>query len=147
MYEVISGLRPYHNISHNENLAIRICQGLRPRFNIKVPQLIVQLIKGCLDSDPLKRPKAKEIEDILYNWYRGNGLLQTQIKEADNINNNSPNITIPSTSLGLLTYESRLLDFNNLPEPKNSDDYYEQNDNIISKEFLESLEYCRIDIP
>ncbi|GET52784.1 uncharacterized protein OCT59_016994 [Rhizophagus irregularis] len=102
---------------------------------------------GCLDSDPLKRPKAKEIEDILYNWYRGNGLLQTQIKEADNINNNSPNITIPSTSLGLLTYESRLLDFNNLPEPKNSDDYYEQNDNIISKEFLESLEYCRIDIP
>ncbi|RGB24536.1 hypothetical protein C1646_821546 [Rhizophagus diaphanus] len=30
------------------------------------------------------------------------------------------------------TYSSRLLSYNNLPEPKNSNDYYEQNDNIIS---------------
>ncbi|EXX69111.1 Tpk1p [Rhizophagus irregularis DAOM 197198w] len=150
MYEVISGLRPYHNISH-ENLAIKICKGLRPRFNIKVPQLIVQLIKGCLDSDPLKRPKAEEIEIILYTWLckpsdKQTVVLRTQIEEADNINNNSPNITIPSTSLGF-SYETRSLNFNNLPEPKNSDDYYEQNDNIISKEFSDSLEYCRIDIP
>ncbi|EXX50530.1 Tpk1p [Rhizophagus irregularis DAOM 197198w] len=141
MYEVISGLRPYHDyISHDENLAIKICKGLRPRFNIKVPQLIVQLIKICLDSDPLKRPKAEEIEIILYTWlYEQNDeqivVLQTQIDEADDINSNSPNISTPSTNIGLLTYESRLLDFNSLPEPKNSDDYYEQNDDIISKEF------------
>jgi hypothetical protein len=32
-------------------------------------------------------------------------------------------------------YISRLIDSNNLPEPKNSDDYYEQNDDIISKRF------------
>ncbi|GBB97826.1 hypothetical protein RclHR1_03080015 [Rhizophagus clarus] len=37
-------------------------------------------------------------------------------------------------------YTSRLLDFNNLPEPKNSDDYYEQDDIIISKEFSDSLQ-------
>ncbi|CAB4392959.1 unnamed protein product [Rhizophagus irregularis] len=37
-------------------------------------------------------------------------------------------------------YTSRSLDFNNLPEPKNSDDYYEKNDNIISEEFSESLQ-------
>ncbi|EXX67155.1 Ypk2p [Rhizophagus irregularis DAOM 197198w] len=38
MYEVISGLPPYHDVSHDKNLAIKICQGLRPRFsNIKVP--------------------------------------------------------------------------------------------------------------
>ncbi|CAB4380716.1 unnamed protein product [Rhizophagus irregularis] len=54
---------------------------------------------------------------------------------------------MPSTSLGLsykphsgATYSSRLLNYNNLPEPKNSDDYYEQNDNIISIEFSESLQ-------
>ncbi|UZO24700.1 uncharacterized protein OCT59_016995 [Rhizophagus irregularis] len=151
MYEVISGLRPYHNISH-ENLALFICQGLRPRFNIKVPQLIVQLTKRCLDSDPLKRPKAREIENILYSWlYKPSDkqtiVLRTQIEEADNINNNSPNITIPLTNLGLLSYESRLLNINNLPEPKNSDDYYEQNDNIISKEFSDSLECCQVNIP
>jgi serine/threonine protein kinase len=45
MYEVISGLPPYYDVSHNENLAIKICQGLRPRFNIKVLQLIVHFIK------------------------------------------------------------------------------------------------------
>jgi hypothetical protein len=28
-------------------------------------------------------------------------------------------------------YTSRLLDFSNLPEPKNSDDYYKQTGNII----------------
>ncbi|RGB23130.1 hypothetical protein C1646_677343 [Rhizophagus diaphanus] len=37
-------------------------------------------------------------------------------------------------------YTSRLLDFNNLPKPKNSDDYYEENDNIISMKFSESLQ-------
>ncbi|PKB93434.1 hypothetical protein RhiirA5_441295, partial [Rhizophagus irregularis] len=37
-------------------------------------------------------------------------------------------------------YTSRLLNFNNLPKPKNSDYYYEQNDNIISEEFSESLQ-------
>ncbi|GBC14621.2 kinase-like domain-containing protein [Rhizophagus irregularis DAOM 181602=DAOM 197198] len=104
------------------------------------------------DSDPLKRPKAEEIEIILYTWlYEQNDeqivVLQTQIDEADDINSNSPNISTPSTNIGLLTYESRLLDFNSLPEPKNSDDYYEQNDDIISKEFSESLEYCQVNIP
>ncbi|RIA84428.1 kinase-like domain-containing protein [Glomus cerebriforme] len=53
MYEVFSGLLPYHDVSHNQNLALKICQGLRPRFDIKVPQLIVHLIKRCLDADTL----------------------------------------------------------------------------------------------
>jgi len=68
MYEVISGLPPYHDISHDNNLAIKICQGLRPRFNIKVPQLIVHLIKRCLDANPLNRPSVNEIADIVYSW-------------------------------------------------------------------------------
>jgi hypothetical protein len=37
-------------------------------------------------------------------------------------------------------YTSRLLDFNDLPEPRNSDDYYhEQNDDIISEKFSSKL--------
>jgi hypothetical protein len=46
-----------------------------------------------------------------------------------------------STNLGMsyethseAVYTSRLLNFSNLPEPKNSDDYYEENNNIISME-------------
>jgi serine/threonine protein kinase len=141
-YEVISGLPPFHNISHDENLAIKICQGLRPRFNIKVPQLIVHLIKSCLDVNPLKRPEANEIRYILYMWrHKQTKELQAQIEEADRINKKS-NFSMPSTSLGLsyethteAIYISRLLSFDNLPEPKNSVDYYNQDYNIISVEF------------
>ncbi|RIA87166.1 kinase-like domain-containing protein, partial [Glomus cerebriforme] len=61
MYEMISGLPPYHDVSHDENLAMKICQGLRPRFNIKVPQLIVHLIKRCLDANQLNRPTVQEV--------------------------------------------------------------------------------------
>jgi serine/threonine protein kinase len=144
MYEVISGLPPYHDISHDKNLAIKICQGLRPRFHIKVPQLIVHLIKRCLDANPLNRPTAKEIEEIFYLWwnmFNSQAELQKQIREADEINKKlSTSSSVPSTSLALsyethseaIYYTSRLLDFNNLPEPKNSDDYYERYDNIIT---------------
>ncbi|RIA85007.1 kinase-like domain-containing protein [Glomus cerebriforme] len=157
MYEVISGLPPYHDVSHDENLGIKICQGIRPRFNIKVPQLIVHLIKRCLDANPLNRPTADEIHLTLCKWYHE--LRETdetiefeetelikQIKEAEEINNNSETShNIPLTSLSYEThseaiYTSRLLKFNNLPEPKNSDDYYEQNNNIISTEFSDSLQ-------
>jgi serine/threonine protein kinase len=141
MYEIISGLLPYYDLSHDNCLAIKICCGLRPRFNIKVPQLIVYLIKRCLDADPLNRPIAREIKDILCKWQNESAELRAQIKETE-INNNSSKNSISSTSLGIsykihseAIYTSRLLNFTNLPEPKNSNDYYKQNDNIISIEF------------
>ncbi|RIA86403.1 kinase-like domain-containing protein [Glomus cerebriforme] len=149
MYEVISGLSPYHDVSHDQNLALKICQGLRPRFDIKVPQLIVHLIKRCLDANQLNRPSASEIEDILNQWREEvEGTEETeifkQIKEADEINNELQT-NIPSTNLSYEThsgaiYTSRLLNFNNLPEPKNSDDYYKHYDNIISTEYSENLQ-------
>ncbi|RGB39016.1 hypothetical protein C1646_690964, partial [Rhizophagus diaphanus] len=151
MYEVISGLPPYHDVSHDRNLSVKICQGLRPRFNIKVPQLIIHLIKRCLDANPLNRPMIKEIREILDPWYYFFGdqrELQKQIKEAEKINNSLPTSSIPSTNLGLTyethseaVYTSRLLNFNNLPEPKNSDDYYdERNNNIISEKFSDETQ-------
>ncbi|PKY63469.1 hypothetical protein RhiirA4_492500, partial [Rhizophagus irregularis] len=73
--------------------------------------------------------------------------LCRQIKEADEFNNNLSTSIITSTNLGLsyethsgAIYISRLLSYNNLPEPKNSVDYYEQNDNIISMKASESLQ-------
>ncbi|UZO22916.1 uncharacterized protein OCT59_015264 [Rhizophagus irregularis] len=147
MYEVISGLPPYHDVSHNKNLAIKICQGLRPRFNIKVPQLIVHLIKRCLDARPLNRPSSEELNEILYLWKSlGNrSELQEQIRKVNEANENVSISSMPLISLGIsykthseAIYTSRLLDFNNLPEPKNSDDYYECYDNITSMEYSES---------
>ncbi|CAB5208297.1 unnamed protein product [Rhizophagus irregularis] len=105
----------------------------------------------CLDANPLNRPTANEIKESLKGWYNefyDQIELQKQIKEADEINDSLPTSSIPSTNLGLTyethseaVYTSRLLNFNNLPEPKNSDDYYdERNDNIISEKFSESLQ-------
>src|SRR5437868_14537284 len=50
-YEVCTGLSPYHNFAHEEFLAIRICQGLRPKSNYKIPQPILNMIKQCWDAD------------------------------------------------------------------------------------------------
>ncbi|GES73321.1 kinase-like domain-containing protein [Rhizophagus clarus] len=153
MYEVISGLPPYYDVIHDENLAIKICQGLRPRFKIKVPQLIIQLIKRCLDADQQNRPTAEEIINILYNWQYDSEIFQAQIEEADEINKKSLKGRIPSTSLGLsykthseAIYKSRSFNFNSLPKPKNSDDYYRYNDNIISVESSVALS-LQIDVP
>ncbi|POG65463.1 kinase-like domain-containing protein [Rhizophagus irregularis DAOM 181602=DAOM 197198] len=139
MYEVISGLSPFHDKSQDEALAIKICQGLRPSFNIKVPQLIMHTIKRCLDANPLTRPNAHELKSTIEKWNENNAELNEQIIEAEEINNNLPINTIISISLtsshkmnthSEAIYTSRLLNFNNLPEPKNSEDYYNQYENI-----------------
>ncbi|RIA95466.1 kinase-like domain-containing protein [Glomus cerebriforme] len=86
MYEVISGLSPYHDISHNEILVLKICKGLRPRFNIKVPQLIDHLIKKCLDADPLKRPTALEVKMILFQFQLDDELKRLEETELKTTN-------------------------------------------------------------
>ena len=120
-YEVCTGYPPYHDMAHEENLATRICQGLRPNSNYKIPQLILDIIKQCWDADPSKRPKANELKklfnDLVDNCYEGFEIYK-QIKEADEINKNLPS---SSSSTPQSIYTSRLLDFKNLPEPKNDD--------------------------
>ncbi|CAB4418734.1 unnamed protein product [Rhizophagus irregularis] len=94
-YEICTGFPPYHDIAHDEFLAMKICQGLRPKSNYKVPQLIFDIIN--------------------------------QSKEADEINKRSFSSPLSFTSALSYTthpqavYTSRLLDFKNLPEPKNAD--------------------------
>ncbi|GBB87505.1 hypothetical protein RclHR1_00140009 [Rhizophagus clarus] len=145
-YEICTGLPPYHDISHDEFLAMKICQGLRPKCNYKIPQLIFDMINQCWDANPLKRPKANELSDSLNDLYRVtrnelNRTIYNQIKEVNEINENSSYLSssssfLSSGSLSFIThpqaiYTSRLLDFKNLPEPKNADD--------------DSLEFLRID--
>src|SRR5436190_22315054 len=127
-YEVCTGLPPYYDVSHEEPLAIRICQGLRPNSYYKIPQLISDIIKQCWDADPLKRPKAEELYKLFNNkHYNENSILNKQIEEADEINKQLPSEATSSTSILSYTthpqavYTSKLLDFKNLPKPKNND--------------------------
>src|SRR4051794_24382520 len=98
-YELCTGLPPYHDIAHDEFLATKICHGLRPKSNYKIPQLILDVIYQCWNADPLKRPNAKEVYKLLYGLYQNeddeNSIIYKQIKEA-----NEANKKLPSSSTG-----------------------------------------------
>ncbi len=124
-YEIVSGLPPYHQLAHNDFLALKICLGLRPELNnIKLPQLLKDLINRCLDADPLIRPTASELCEILNGWYnevmaRKDTEFYSQyieIKKAEKFNKKSNDVTSHPQAI----YTSRLLTFKNLPEPQNS---------------------------
>src|SRR5581483_12025158 len=137
-YEICTGLPPYHDIAHDELLAVKICYALRPKSNYKIPQLILNVIQQCRGADPSKRPEAKELDDLFYdlyikssktrNFYDDNDTINKQIKKAEEINKNLLSTEI-SSSIGALSYTahpqaiytSKLLDFKNLPEPKNAE--------------------------
>ncbi|EXX50297.1 Cdc15p [Rhizophagus irregularis DAOM 197198w] len=155
MYEVISEMPPYYDNNDDGILALRICEGLRPKFNFKVPQLILHLIKSCLDANPLNRPNALILAKIIFKWihelsaYVSSIENQTesikteivkQVEEAEKINDSlSTDDKLPSTDKNFEATISKLLSFNNLPKPKNSDDYYSNYDNISSIEYSGSL--------
>src|SRR5947209_7815242 len=117
-------------MAHDEFLAVKICQGLRPKFDIKVPQLLEDLFKQCIDADPLKRPTADYLREKFGQWYidyyKINKEISKQIKETDEFNKKQPTLTNSSNDTELMyvahsqaIYTSRLLNFKNLPEPKN----------------------------
>jgi serine/threonine protein kinase len=145
MYEVISELPPYYNIAHNELLALAICEGLRPEFNIKIPQMIMHIIKSCLDANPSNRPDAKDLSRIFNDWLINfDNYIRTrsdstktelikQIEETEKINNiSSADSSLTNKIHPEAIYKSRLFNFKNLSKPKNSYGYYEIYDNISS---------------
>ncbi|POG67878.1 kinase-like domain-containing protein [Rhizophagus irregularis DAOM 181602=DAOM 197198] len=152
-YEVYTGLPPYHDIAHDKILAISICKGNRPKSNYKIPQLILDIIKQCWDADPSRRPKAQELYKLVDNLYDelddsnydDDSEIKKQAEEADKINEKFTSTSLPynGTTLSYTTnpqavYTSRLLDFKNLPEPKNAVDN-KDDDNSIG-EYSESIE-------
>ena len=87
MWEFTSGIPPFNDKAHNLHLALNICkEDKRPEIVEKTPQCYIDLMKKCWDKDPLKRPDASEIEDIINNWI-------SSIKEA-NIDEESKNVII-----------------------------------------------------
>ena len=67
-------------MAHDEFLAVKICQGLRPKFNIKVPQLVEDIFKQCVDADPLKRPSADYLRGKFSQWYNDHFNVKCEIK-------------------------------------------------------------------
>ncbi|RIB16913.1 kinase-like domain-containing protein, partial [Gigaspora rosea] len=59
MSEIFNGYPPYHNIPYDSALAIKICEGHRPKIIFEIPPLLMVLMNYCLDADPQNRPDAK----------------------------------------------------------------------------------------
>ncbi|RIB22119.1 kinase-like domain-containing protein [Gigaspora rosea] len=125
--EVFSGYPPYHDIPHDENLAIKICLGYRPEIKCEVPRLLLDLMNKCLDAESQNRPTAEELINTLNQLYEDlknkKSELSQQVKEIKDSNKNSKQVI--STRLNYQThkqaiYTSRLLKYQNLPKPINA---------------------------
>ncbi|UZO00457.1 uncharacterized protein OCT59_011590 [Rhizophagus irregularis] len=104
---------------------------------LMILQSVANGLKDIHHEDPLKRPNAYELSRLFYglwaaiNSSKVDSVIYRQVKETDDINKNlSSSMDQPplsSTSNLLYTthpqavYTSSLLDFKNLPEPKNAD--------------------------
>ncbi|EXX57070.1 kinase-like domain-containing protein [Rhizophagus irregularis DAOM 181602=DAOM 197198] len=68
MWELTTGCKPFDNIEHNTELIYRIIDGKKPKITNDTPDCYANLMRKCWDSDPLKRPSAKEILEVIYAW-------------------------------------------------------------------------------
>ncbi|CAI2189935.1 14710_t:CDS:2, partial [Funneliformis geosporum] len=67
MWECMTGRRPFWDRSHDTELIIDICDGLRPpTVDIVAPEGYIELMKECWDPDPIKRPAVGSIYDSIY---------------------------------------------------------------------------------
>ncbi|GBB91675.1 hypothetical protein RclHR1_19030001 [Rhizophagus clarus] len=68
MWEFTSGVQPFINRDHDLELSVSIGKGERPEIIENTPQCYVDLMEKCWNEDPLKRPSAKEISQIISKW-------------------------------------------------------------------------------
>ncbi|RHZ79133.1 hypothetical protein Glove_151g123 [Diversispora epigaea] len=142
-YEIITGFPPYPDIPHDRDLAMKICNGLRPKIPFHTSKLITRMIMRCWDARVTHRPTFKELSDELrkyywdYHYYLMEGKnkdseIVIQIKKAEEFsaNQESTNTTITTTPTPLnyqthpqAIYTSRLLNFSKLPKPKNEEKF------------------------
>ncbi|RHZ69946.1 hypothetical protein Glove_276g48 [Diversispora epigaea] len=136
-YEIITGFPPYPDIPHDEDLAIKICNGLRPKIPFHTPKLIARMIMRCWDARATHRPTFEELYDelekYLNDYYYKDSEIVIQIKKAEEFsaNQESTNTTTTTTTTTPLNYQThpqtiytgRLLNFSRLPKPKNEENF------------------------
>jgi serine/threonine protein kinase len=119
MSVVSTGQQPFNNLAHDEYLAMKICEGVRPGFSNNTPKFYIELAFRCMDANPDKRPTAKEIKKIIDTWkIQQDESIRKEFDEMDEIKFD------PSTITDVIhpnaVYISRLLKFRSLPQPVNS---------------------------
>ncbi|RGB32985.1 kinase-like domain-containing protein, partial [Rhizophagus diaphanus] len=59
--ELSSGKPPFYKRKHDINLALEICNGLRPEFGKGTPEIYKKLAYKCMSANPDQRPTADEL--------------------------------------------------------------------------------------
>jgi serine/threonine protein kinase len=82
MYFVATKKQPFNNYAHDEQLAIKICNGDKPGMKkLKAPKCYINLMEKCWDLNPNSRPNIIEIKEKIESFY--NALdFDKQFKEA-----------------------------------------------------------------
>ncbi|RHZ74782.1 hypothetical protein Glove_219g57 [Diversispora epigaea] len=144
-YEMITGFPPYPDIPHDENSAIKICNGLRPKIPFHTSKLITRMIMRCWDAQITYRPTFKELRDELHKYYKDykdyleegknkDSEIVIQIKKAEEFSANQESANQESTNTTTTTplnyqthpqeiYTSQLLNYSKLPKPKNEENF------------------------
>ncbi|RHZ88725.1 hypothetical protein Glove_21g181 [Diversispora epigaea] len=151
-YELITGFAPYYDVPHDRDLARKICNGLRPKIPFHTPKLITRIIMRCWDARVTHRPTFEELEKELLKYYfyyicRDYNKKNKEVKEITIQIHNSENFSknnkskrkfwrlIRGDSKSTSTiphnyrthpeaiYTSRLLNYSNLPVPKNEEKF------------------------
>ncbi|RGB29973.1 kinase-like domain-containing protein [Rhizophagus diaphanus] len=124
MWEITTSDKPFYDRSHDNRLAIEICSGLRPKLMPGTPECYAQVMQKCWNADPLSRPTAEELF-VMLKQFKEISNYRTQIGEAElirfgvieNILSTRSHKSIHPEAI----YSSRLLEFSDLPQPKNAD--------------------------
>nr|CAG8457154.1 11741_t:CDS:2 [Entrophospora candida] len=69
MWTLGAGVKPFHNVAHNEELAQKIIDGKRPKISKEAPKSYNDLMQQCWDHDPSKRPTASKLYETIGSWF------------------------------------------------------------------------------
>ncbi|RHZ88866.1 hypothetical protein Glove_21g48 [Diversispora epigaea] len=132
VYEIITGFAPYYDMPHDRDLSRKICNGLRPKIPFHTPKLITRIIMRCWDSRVTYRPTFKELYeellkyhcDYFENDFKNINEITIQIDNTENFSKHLTNTTINPFNHKThpeAIYTSRLLNYSNLPKPRNDE--------------------------
>ncbi|RHZ73040.1 hypothetical protein Glove_233g39 [Diversispora epigaea] len=133
-YEMITGFPPYPDIPHDKDLAMKICNGLRPKIPFHTPKLVTRTIMRCWDARVTHRPTFEELYDEFMKYFHDyrddkNSEIRIQIENSEKLSKNlGLTTTTTTTPLNYQThpqaiYTSRLLNFSKLPKPRNEENF------------------------
>ncbi|CAB5376688.1 unnamed protein product [Rhizophagus irregularis] len=110
MWELMTGRRPFWDKSHDTDLIIEICDGLRPPIVTNVPEGYIELMQKCWHSDPHKRPTANDIRGKVLNIKYNERYNQTKIINSPDIGpiTNNPGAIYKSRPLSTMIKSAKL---------------------------------------